>query len=117
MQYAISARHFKTFSHKSVSSLANSGKEVEICLVGVKRLRCKVLAVLRHRYGWATGDHTLVAKLVRRISLLKLPLINIYAYRIGEPGVLLFSLSNESPVDLRTCCEHITKTKLRNQCL
>ena len=63
------------------------------------------------------GDPTLFAKLVRRISLLKLPLINIYAYRIGEPGVLLFSLSNESPVDLRTYCEHITKTKLRNQCL
>ena len=52
------------------------------------------------------GDPTLFAKLVRRISLLKLPLINIYAYRIGEPGVLLFSLANESPVDLGTYCEH-----------
>ena len=76
-----------------------------------------IRAVLRHRYGWATGDPTLFAKLVRRISLLKLPLIDIYSYRIGEPGVLLFSLANESPVDLGTYCEHITKTKLRNQCL
>ena len=48
------------------------------------------------------GDPTLFAKLVRRISLLKLPLIDIYSYRIGEPGVLSFSLSNESPVDLGT---------------
>ena len=47
------SKHFLT---KVSRSLANSGKELEMCLVGVKRLRCKVetFSLVRHPRCTAT---------------------------------------------------------------